>query len=76
MAKVTVADLIKDLQKLPPELEATILDGFNGGGSPRTINLGPHVWDPKDSPGLERNDYSDIKTPSGEPIVVMGYGCY
>ena len=38
-----VGQLIKALQALNPEMEAMILDGFNGGGTPRTINLGPSL---------------------------------
>lgn len=76
-----VKDLIEKLLLLPQDMEVTILDGFNGGGMPRTINFGPLVDDPKSdlrTPGivLDSDDYSDIETPEGEPIVVMGYGCY
>jgi len=74
-----VMQLIEQLSQLPQTLEVTILDGFNGGGIPRDINLTPHVYDPKEwewTTNKERDDYSDIHTPTGQPIVVMGYGCY
>ncbi len=74
---MTVQDLINRLSEFDPEMEVTILDGFNGGGQPRTINSGPRVWNPQMWPHCyEANDYSDIKSESGEKIVVMGYGCY
>lgn len=44
------------------------LDGFNGGGDPRTINMGPTL--------RSEGDYEDIKSKPGTPILVMGYGSY
>jgi hypothetical protein len=38
-----VGELIKELGKFLPEQEVMILDGYNGGGVPREINLGPHI---------------------------------
>ena len=63
--------LIAKLSKFPAGTEVAILDGFNGGGSPRTINLGPveHIVK-RDS------DCDDIETPIGGTIAVIGYGCY
>lgn len=56
-----------------PDLEVAIIDGFNGGGEPRTINYGPHVRDVN----IEHSSYitDDIETKAGS-IVVMGFGCY
>jgi|TARA_A100001015_G_scaffold155998_2_gene173155 hypothetical protein len=56
-----------------PDLEVTILDGFNGGGDPRTINLGPNVRDVN----TEHAGYctDDIETKSGN-VVMIGFGCY
>lgn len=75
-----VAQLIEKLSKLDPSLEVAILDGFNGGGSPRTINYGPLMWDKEDieeSIQLDDElDYSDLNSKSGTPIVLMGFGCY
>jgi hypothetical protein len=74
------SELIKILNKIEGDFEITILDGFNAGGIPRTINHGPIYWNPLDRQhtfdGDERQDYSDIDSPSGTPIIVMGYGCY
>jgi len=75
-----VKDLIEKLSRFNPEMEVVILDGFNGGGDPRTINFGPYVWDQKElNERKEWNispDYSDLNVTNGTPIVVMGYGCY
>lgn len=77
---MTVGQLIEKLQKFDQTLEVAILDGFNGGGEPRTINLGPHIESDAESqamgyPKTDR-DYSDLNTYQGNAIVVMGYGCY
>jgi len=73
-----VKDLIKKLQELDQDLEVTVLDGFNGGGQPRTINLGPVVYNPKKHNKHVNStyNYEDIETQNGLPIVEIGYGCY
>jgi hypothetical protein len=68
----TVGDLIARLQKHPPETPVAILDGFNGGGSLRTINCGP-VLD-RFTPDEDCDDFIELN--EGDPIVTMGYGCY
>jgi len=77
---MTVKEMIKLLKEFDGETEITILDGFNAGGLPSRINFGPQLWNPKDPDhtfeGDERQDYSDLESPEGTPIVVMGYGCY
>ena len=74
---MTKQQLIDRLNEIPGDYEVTILDGFNGGGHPRKINLGPFVFSGiPDFKGDTMADYSDIDTPSGEPIIYMGYGCY
>lgn len=72
-----VSDLIQRLERLPQDMEVTIVDGFNGGGQPRTINFGPHVetWD-SNKHCSDRHDFSDINASEGQDIVTMGYGCY
>jgi len=78
--EILVKEFINELEKIDSKLEVAIIDGFNGGGIPRTINFGPLIFDPsnKDSTfsGDERQDYSDIETKAGNEILVMGYGCY
>lgn len=67
---MTVGELIERLGKFSPNKRVMILDGFNGGGEPRTINLGPTLETVEDN-----GDY-DCEGLNGEKIVVMGYGCY
>ena len=43
-----VKELIERLKEYDGETEITILDGFNGGGKPRTINFGPVLMGPMD----------------------------
>jgi hypothetical protein len=62
-----VKELIKHLKQFDGDMEVAILDGFNGGGHQREINLTPHTrWASGD----------DVKTETGNQIVVMGYGSY
>ena len=68
-----VKNLIKKLSKFDQESEIMIMDGFNGGGCPREINLGPtyHKIGQK-----EEDECSDCEDIVDKVIVVMGYGCY
>lgn len=66
----TMIQRLMDMRKLYGNIEVAILDDFNGGGEPRTINCGPLV---EDVNKLEELD--DINTREGM-IVLMGYGCY
>ena len=66
--QMNVQQLINRLNEYPPDMEVAILDGFNGGGDPRTINMGPTL--------RSEGDYEDIKSKPGTPILVMGYGSY
>lgn len=76
----TVGSLIKELQQLDQDLEIGVLDGFNGGGIPRALNMGPYEFNPSDEDqtfdGHGMADYSDLKTEEGQKIVYIGYGCY
>lgn len=69
-----VKELINRLEQEDPEREIMILDGFNGGGYPRTINLPPvrHIISNKEWGHCA--DCEDIGP--GVAVVVMGYGCY
>jgi hypothetical protein len=68
-----IKELIAALELCDPEQEVMILDGFNGGGSPRTINFGPclHLVDQK-----EADDAADCEDLVGQHVQVLGYGCY
>ncbi len=71
---MTVAEMIAKLQKLPnQDAQVMILDGSNGGGSPRELNLGPS------ESSIEEKDAeytADCEDRVGEKIYVIGYGCY
>lgn len=71
---MTVRELIEQLSELRPDCQVMILDGFNGGGDPRTINLGPTAQ-PITKEDIENNaDCEEI--PEGEAVYVIGFGCY
>lgn len=70
---MTIAQLIARLQEYSPETEVMVLDGFNGGGVPRDLNLGPteQVIVAEDEEAA-----ADCEGRVGEKVVVLGYGCY
>ena len=67
-------ELIAKLNSIEGNPEITILDGFNGGGEPRTINFGPTLQSTTPSEFM-KYDCADIETQTGK-IILMGYGCY
>ncbi len=70
---MTVAELIKALKKFDPNHPVMILDSFNGGGSPRDINLGPKVHVVSEANAADAVDCEEIV---GDQVVIVGYGCY
>lgn len=70
---MNVGQLIKALQAFDPQKEAMILDGCNGGGTPRTINLGPALREITTQDADEASDCEDL---AGQTVVSIGYGCY
>jgi len=70
---MTVEDLIKRLKTLDKNRDIMILDGFNGGGYPREINLGPttHIITKEDE-----KECGDCEGKIGKKIYIMGYGVY
>jgi len=68
-----VKDLIEALKELDPQQEIMILDGFNGGGTPRTINIGPISHKIIAQEAEEAGDCEDLL---GQTVYVIGYGCY
>lgn len=68
-----VRDMALTLANLDPEDEIMCLDGSNGGGCPREINLGPvgHVVTE-----AEARECSDCEGLTGHAVRVIGYGCY
>lgn len=69
-----VKNLIACLNRMNPEAECGIMDGFNGGGAFREINLGPFESTFNSDKNDDTADFEDL--PNGHDIVVMGYGCY
>ncbi len=67
--------MIAILQKIPAEDRSRplmILDGFNGGGNPREINLVTNrVVEESDA-----QDCGDCEDLVGQKVMVLGYGFY
>lgn len=70
---MTIQDLILRLQNFRQDTEVMILDGFNGGGDPREINLGPKL---RTITEQDANCGADCEGKVGHNVVVMGYGFY
>jgi len=70
---VTVQELMARLSKMDPASEVMVLDGFNGGGHPRAINLGPVTKVVREEDAEESGDCEELV---GVTVVVMAYGCY
>jgi hypothetical protein len=70
---MTSHELAADLLK-SPDLPIMILDGFNGGGYPREINLGPIPHTITGDDVKESGDCEEFEV--GTEILTMGYGCY
>lgn len=69
---MTKAQLIKRLADYPDDALVMILDGFNGGGRPREINL-VALRVVEDADAAETADCEDLVD---EMVVALGYGCY
>lgn len=69
-----VKDLITKLSTLNPEMEIMILDGFNGGGYPRTINIGPMAENITEACVANCADCEEVGL--GVEVYTMGFGCY
>ena len=67
------SELIKRLEEIDGDPEVMILDGFNGGGAKRDLNLGPILDRVTKS---DHSETSDCKGRIGEKVIVIGYGCY
>ena len=71
---MTVSDLIARLSKLDPNQEIMILDSFNGGGTPREINLGPSKHKISKQNVEDAADCEELGV--GTSVLVLGFGCY
>lgn len=70
---MTVEEMINRLNELDPDKELMILDGFNGGGYPRTINFG--VVNRRISV-TDAEHAGDCEERVGESVYVIGFGSY
>jgi len=70
---MTIATLIDRLKDYPADQEVMLLDGFNGGGEPREINVGPYA---RVITKQNANNGADCEDKVGQTVVVMGFGCY
>jgi hypothetical protein len=70
---MTVTELIQELMDVPLNTEVMILDGFNGGGEPREINLGPSL---RKITKKNAQESADCENKVGNTVLVIGYGCY
>ena len=67
-----VEDLIDRLRALPPGSKVMILDGFNGGGFPRDINL----FGDRQISGEDADECCDCEGKVGETVSLLGFGSY
>lgn len=70
---MTVKELMYELERFEPSIEVMILDSFNGGGCPRSINLGPAR---KTITAKMADEAADCEGKVGHGVVVLGFGCY
>jgi len=71
---MTVKEMMARLAEMPPDAPLRVLDGNNGAGVPREINLGPSLRRVKKVDIEESVDCENLKP--GSKFVVIGYGCY
>jgi hypothetical protein len=70
---MNIGQLRELLDSYEDHMEVMILDGFNAGGHPRTLNFGPQLHDVT-AEDVE-NTY-DCEHLVGATVIVLGYGCY
>jgi len=71
-----LTELIARLQALQQDhgdRAVMVLDGFNGGGVPRAINLGPTLRVVATADAEVTADCEEIVA---EKVVILGFGCY
>jgi len=66
--------MIEHLSKFDDNTEVMILDGFNGCGNKRDINLTPSNLRAITEEDAE--DCGDCEGRVGENVIILGYGCY
>jgi hypothetical protein len=70
---MTVQDLIDRLSKQDPSMHVMLLDGPNGSGTPRDLNLGPVTRSIEET---DADESADCEGRVGEEVLVLGFGCY
>lgn len=70
---MTVENLIELLKQYPLNSEVMILDSFNGGGYPRSLNFGPT---PRVITSEDADESSDCEGMEGQVVALIGYGSY
>ena len=71
---MTVLDVIQALLKRGDlNRPCMVLDGFNGSGTPREINLGPVE---RTVTAEDAEASADCEGLEGQTVVVVGFGCY
>lgn len=73
---MTLSELIKQLEaerKRHGDLQVMILDGFNGGGVPRELNVGPRKHQISTD---DLENCADCEEMVGQSVIVLGYGSY
>ncbi len=70
---MTIGELIFLLAKYPDTMQVMVLDGPNGGGVPRDMNIGPVRRTITIDDSAETADCEGIE---GQTVVVVGFGCY
>ena len=67
-----VSDLISLLSELSQDAEVMILDGFNGGGFPREINM----FGDREIAAEDVEECCDCEGKVGQTVILLGYGSY
>ena len=68
-----VGKLQRILNLFHPDMEIMILDGFNGSGVPREINVHPRIHRISNQ---DAESTADCEDKIGEHVAVVGFGSY
>jgi hypothetical protein len=64
---------LKKIQRIQGDPEVMVLDSFNGGGTPRTLNVGPQL---RSITQTNADECGDCEDRVGERVTVIGFGSY
>lgn len=68
-----LSDFLEMTSGCPLDMELMCLDGSNGGGQLRTLNLTPSMVTITKEDAAESGDCEDLV---GKTVLRIGYGCY